>query len=409
MNRLLHVCAGILFLLVSPIFAYCCDTWGTVSVIALSGNCSTQFSFNYAECPPASGIYYVEYSTSGNTYDFYIIGQVTPNGSGSYSYTDNYAHPQSSGSANVFYRAIYYIASTGYTNYSPITTVNLGAATCTNNNVSRCNGLSGFSISGANAVCAGTSQPYTISGTLPYPVTWKIGTNASYVTLSQTLTGASVTNSTNANNGIFTLVANEEGCDAVTNQIYLGIAPAPTVMTPANGTTVHENSPYDIYSAPANYWTVTNGTILYGQGTNDLGVQVANISSGTMTVTASVVDACGTSPHLIYSYPITGGGGGGGTRFSPGAVTTSNNSLDPAAARLVVYPNPVTNSVQVTIPQTDFTKTFIKLYDINGKVLKTIIPTNQTTLFDMTQQSKGIYIMEVFDGKQRTIQKVVRL
>jgi hypothetical protein len=408
MKQLLHVSAGILFLLASPILAYCCDTWNSVSVIALSGNCSTQFSFSYVECN-SNAIYYVEYSTDGNTNDFYIIGQVTPNGSGSYSYTDLYAHPQSIGSANVFYRAIYYIPSTGYTHYSPIATVNLGSATCTNNNVTRCNGLPGFSISGANAVCAGTSQPYTISGTLNFPVTWSVSTNASYVTLTQNLTGANVNNSTNANNGIFTLVANEEGCDAVSYQVYLGIAPAPTVMTPAYGTTVHENSPYDIYSAPANNWTVTNGTILYGQGTNDLGVQVAKISSGTMTVTASVVDACGTSAQLIYNYPITGGGGGGGTRFTPGAVTGSNNSLDPASIKLGVYPNPVTNTVQVTIPPTDFTKATINLYDINGKLLKAIVPTNQTTLFDMSQQPKGIYIMEVFDGKQRTIQKVVRL
>ncbi|HEV3327089.1 MAG TPA: T9SS type A sorting domain-containing protein [Puia sp.] len=401
--------AGILFLLASPFLSYCCDVWISVAAVPLTGNCSTKFSFSYQECPNTGAVYYVEYSTDGNTNDFYIISQVTPNGSGSYSYTDNNAHPQSSAGATVYYRAIYYIPSTGYTNYSPIAAVTLGTATCSNNNVTRCNGLPNFSINGPTGVCWGPASKYTISGAPPYPVTWSLGTNGGDVTMTQTLTGASVT--TNATNGYFVLIANEEGCDSKSDQIYLDIPPGPTSMTPAYGTTVKAGAQYDFYSAPANWWLVTNGTIVYGQGTNDLGVQVANLTSGTLTVTAEIIDPCGTSPQLIYNFPITssGGGGGGGTRFSSDSVTVSGMSIDPATIKLGVYPNPVTNSVQVTIAPTDYSKSFIKLYDLNGHLLKAIVPVGQTTQVDMSQQSKGIYVMEIFDGKQRTIQKVIRL
>ncbi|HXB35790.1 MAG TPA: T9SS type A sorting domain-containing protein [Puia sp.] len=401
--------AGSFFLLLFPFLSYCCDTWTSIQAVPLTGDCSTKISFVYVECN-SSGIYYIQYSPDDVNY--YIIGSVTPNGSGSYSYTDNYAHPQSSRSAKVYYRAIYYIAGIE-TVYSPIASVTLDSTSCSNNNVTRCNGLSNFSISGPNGICYGASpSSYTISGTILYPVTWSVTTDTAYVTLTQNLSGATVAMRTGyeVNYSTFTLVANEEGCDAKSDLIYLGIPPGPTSMTPADGSSVKAGDQYDIYSAPANWWYVTNGTVVYGQGTNDLGVQVANLSSGYLTIKAMVVDPCDTSPMLIYQYPISksGGGGGGGTLFLSDSAAGSNTGFG-SGIKLGVYPNPVTNTVQVSIAATDYSKSYIKLFDLNGHLLKMIVPSGQTTLVDMTQQSKGIYMMEIFDGKQRTVQKIVRL
>ena len=404
--------AGIFFLLASPLLSYCCDTWISVQVVPLTGNCSTTFSFNYVECSSTGAFYYIEYSTDGNTNDFYIIGKISANGSGSYSYTDNYAHPQSSGSAFVYYRAIFNNPTTGLINYSPIASLNLGAATCSNNNVTRCNGLPASTISGSNAVCVGSPQAYTIA-TLPYPVTWSAGTNGSLVTLSYPTPLAGVTVANNATTGgqIFTLVANEEGCYTKTENIYLGIAPFPTQIlpTPQTLTSVQPNTVYDFTSPNANFWTATNGTVVSGQGTTDVEILVANLTSGTLTVTGAVQDACGTSDKLVYQYTIKRtGGGGGGTSF----VSDTLGGLSAGFGSPIkpgVSPNPVTNSVQVAIDATDFSKSYIKLYDLNGRTLKIIIPTSQTTLVDMSKQPRGIYIMEIFDGKQRVIQKVVRL
>jgi hypothetical protein len=113
---------------------------------------------------------------------------------------------------------------------------------------------------------------------------------------------------------------------------------------------------------------------------------------------------------LIYQYPISksGGGGGGGTLFLSDSAAGSNTGFG-SGIKLGVYPNPVTNTVQVSIAATDYSKSYIKLFDLNGHLLKMIVPSGQTTLVDMTQQSKGIYMMEIFDGKQRTVQKIVRL
>jgi hypothetical protein len=399
--------AGILFLLVSPFLSYCCDTWGLVSASRVTGNnCAATFTFNYVECS-SNVFYYIQYSPDDVNY--YIIGKVTANGTGSYTYTDNYAHPAALAAANVYYRAIYYNPGTGYTNYSPIATVNLLAvtSTCTDNNVTRCNGLPSLGISGAVAVCYGTPQSYTVSGTPPYPATWSLGYNGSFVTLSQNFSGATVSQINDGNNGYFTLNANEEGCDALSSNIYLGIAPAPTTISPAYGTAVKPNIIYDFTSPTANYWTATNGTITSGQGTTDVEIKVANMVGSSLTVTGAVQDPCGTSAHLIYQYPISNSGGGG-TRFSPDSLAGSNTGFG-FTNMPGVYPNPATNSVQVTVAAADYSKSYIKLYDLNGRILKTIIPSGQTTLVDMSQQSKGIYIMEIFDGKQRTIQKVVRL
>jgi hypothetical protein len=402
--------AGALILLSFPFVSFCCDQFTSFTAKPVTGNCGAIFSFTYVECN-SSGIYYIEYSPDDVNY--YIIGTVTPNGSGSYSYTDNYAHPPS-GSATVEYRAVYYIAGVE-TVYSGVASVALPSTTCSNNNVSRCNGLPASTISGPNAVCDESTGSYTISSNLPWPVTWSAtGANASSVSLSSasiTATSVTVTNNSASGNGVFTLVANEEGCYTQTDNIFLGIAPFPTEIlpTPQTLTSVEPNTVYDFTSPNGNWWTATNGTVVSGQNTTDVEIQVANITSGTLTVTAAAKDVCGTSDKLVYQYTIKRtGGGGGGTSFvsdSTGGLNTGFGS----GVKLGVYPNPVTNSVQVAIAAVDYTQSYIKLYDLNGRLLKMIIPTGQTTLVDMSKQAQGIYIMEIFDGKQRTIQKVVRL
>jgi len=411
--------AGTLFLLTLPVLSYSsdtrdsvgkeqppCDSFGSVGeILPSTGNCSPTIFWNYGECSQ-NVVYYIQYSNDNVNYG--IVAEVTGNGSGYYTWMDDYAHPQNPAAATVYYRVIYYNTGTGLTIYSPVFSFGLGAATCTNNSTSRCTGLPSLSINGPTGICIESGpSTYTISGNPPFPITWSLGYNGSYVTLTQTLASASVTNSSNATGGYFTLIANEEGCDVISSNIYLGIPPAPTVISPANGTSVKPSNTYDFYSAPANVWNVTNGTIISGGTTNNPEIKPANMVGSTMTVTAATQDICGTSPHLIYQYPISNSGGGG-TSFSPDASAGSNTGFG-FSDKLGVYPNPVTNSVQVTIAAVDYTKSYIKLYDLNGRLLKMIIPTGQTTLVDMSKQAQGIYIMEIFDGKQRTIQKVVRL
>jgi hypothetical protein len=75
----------------------------------------------------------------------------------------------------------------------------------------------------------------------------------------------------------------------------------------------------------------------------------------------------------------------------------------------VLYPNPATNSFQVIIPSTDFTKTYVKIYDISGHLVQTIVPTTQTTLIDASHWAKGTYIVSIFDGQKLTTQKLSKL
>lgn len=405
---------AILFLLFFPFLSFYgvgqpCDSWGTVSANPVTGNCGAIYSFSYGECG-VSAIYYIQYSPDDINY--YIIGTINSNGSGSYSFTDNYAHPQSSGAATLYYRAIHHNNTTGANGFSPICSVNLGAATCSNNNVTRCNGLPASTISGPTGVCVGSPATYTINNNLPYPVTWSAGTNASLVSLNPSLTaGVTVTNIGTSGGQIFELVANEEGCYTETDNIFLGIAPFPTVIlpTPQTLTSVQPNTVYDFTSPNANYWTATNGTVVSGQGTRDVEILVANLTSGTLTLTGAVQDPCGISDKLVYQYTIKRtGGGGGGTSISPDSDGGLNTGFG-SGPKLGVYPNPVTNSVQVAIAATDYSKSYIKLYDLNGRLLKLIVPSGQTTLVDMSKQAQGIYILEIFDGKERSIQKVVRL
>jgi len=69
-----------------------------------------------------------------------------------------------------------------------------------------------------------------------------------------------------------------------------------------------------------------------------------------------------------------------------------------------VYPNPTTGSITIDL-QTDFKKSTIQIYDMQGKLIKTITnPTEKTNVF---LKNKGMYIAKVITPKGMMYKKVI--
>ncbi|HTI89516.1 MAG TPA: T9SS type A sorting domain-containing protein [Puia sp.] len=257
-------------------------------------------------------------------------------------------------------------------------------------------------------ICSSTTV--SIPDGAGWPVSWSI--SPAIATLSPS--GSSVTVSATGN-GLATLTASLTGPDGRVYQssmaIQIGtqdIRPvAPLGIVPGIET-LPPNSPAEFVCTGANYWTATGGTIIGGQGTYNIDIQTDN-SSAYLYVTAAIQNACGVGAGYTNSYPIQAGSSPGvSTRpsLSTGAGTTFKN--DSLAGYATLFPNPATNIVQVNLPQTGFSRTSIRLYDVSGHLLRMIIPSGPTTRVDVSQWAAGTYFITIFDGQQQRTSKLIK-
>ncbi|MDI1257518.1 MAG: choice-of-anchor L domain-containing protein [Flavobacterium sp.] len=94
--------------------------------------------------------------------------------------------------------------------------------------------------------------------------------------------------------------------------------------------------------------------------------------------------------------------------FETELVTTLKNT-DFTSENLIVYPNPASEMVQISLVNTTNSIENITLYDLLGKTIKTVksIDAKQTAL-DISRLSKGIYMIEIItNNKFREVRKLV--
>lgn len=85
----------------------------------------------------------------------------------------------------------------------------------------------------------------------------------------------------------------------------------------------------------------------------------------------------------------------------------SNATFDDG--NLVLYPNPATNNVQISLVNTTENISAIVLYDMLGKAIKTIpVQSNETINLNVSDLSKGVYLVEInTENNLKTIKKLV--
>jgi hypothetical protein len=412
---------GLLALLCIPRLAFCCFEYNSFTATASGDQCSVNLAWSFNECGIA-GTYYIEYSA--NNSPFNIIGSVSTPGINTgpdvLAYTDSYAHSPGSGSntTSVEYRIVFVSGSSFSTYYSRVTFLSLGASSCTNNNVSRCNSLpSNLNISGPIVLCPPATGNYSLSSAIP--TVWTIS-NSSFATLNVTDLGggSSVTNSS-TNEQTVTLATNVYGCLTLTKVIALGpqtaadiIGMDPNVIIPGGSTIgLSVNEQADDYT-----WSVDGGTILSGQDQSSISVLVDQCDPSQQAYNifdahVSLQNTCGTGNTFTKTAYVQCNGGivpqtSKSTLFMGSADLFENNT----ASRFSIFPNPAKRTVHISLSpdSIDITHAIMRLMDILGHPLKKISNLSSINSIDISNLASGIYIIEISDGKKRIVKKLVK-
>jgi hypothetical protein len=101
--------------------------------------------------------------------------------------------------------------------------------------------------------------------------------------------------------------------------------------------------------------------------------------------------------------------------FAISAATGLSQYANSNSFNISLYPNPFSSSVKVDINATnllDENKTMINVYDILGNIVKTEsikLTENYSKVFDFSNLANGSYIVEVTDGKQKSVARLIKL
>ena len=416
--------AGLLLLSGLPGFAYCCLSFDSFSATFPSNDhCTANLAWTFEECSE-TGIYYITYSPDLGA-NFYIIGTVNSTGatgSASYTYTDSYAHTTGTNTSNtVEYRIVFVVTNTQSTHYSTVSAGTMGTATCSLNNVTRCNSLSGLGFTGPHDLCPPATGNYGLTSAIP--TFWSIPSGSGYVTTSTPTFGGNIYLTNSSTSGQYvTLYTNVEGCYPMSYEISLGLPGAgPTIGGAYQGESFCQYSSFNLYplSNPTGdiEWSTSIGTIVV----DPLGAEAYVYLPGGYTsdtdpvdewlVTARSVNTCGVSNTEVTVAGYIDGctGGGTGTRAGSPMGTSSAAGLG-SSGSLSVYPNPAGNIVNVSLPaNVDVTRATIVLADIYGRQLKKLVTVNYNNSINLSGMASGVYLLEIFDGKKPvTVQKVIK-
>ncbi|MEO5569592.1 MAG: T9SS type A sorting domain-containing protein, partial [Bacteroidia bacterium] len=250
-------------------------------------------------------------------------------------------------------------------------------------------------------ICNSTVQ-YSIAnvpGATSYTWTNPAGTT---ITSGQTTTSILLSVGSSFTSGFLSVTATTTACTP-------GTGPARTITIygkPNTPSTITQNPPGTFCSGaflnfsvaaltpqPVNTWSVTNGTITAGQGTNNIDVTWGS-GSGTVSVIAG--NGCGYSSARTQTFAS-------GCR-EEGAGVSSTDAFS-------VYPNPAHDKVTVSIDVNENANFTMQLMDVSGRVVisESLSGSAGVNTYDLnlTHLAKGVYMLEVKSAGDNWKTKVV--
>lgn len=176
------------------------------------------------------------------------------------------------------------------------------------------------------------------------------------------------------------------GCDTIVTQI-INVYPSAksnringqkniddTTLVYLYGTSPQNNMQFD--------WTVSNGTIVSGQGTNIVEVKFSATDSAMLKYVAYNNLMCADSASLLVRVLVLG---------------VSNTLGD----KIKIFPNPTKDKIHITGVEKNKSTT-IQIKDVQGKEIINIDIWNNQAI-DISTLNKGIYILKVGDVVQRIV------
>lgn len=201
--------------------------------------------------------------------------------------------------------------------------------------------------------------------------------------------------------GLFTYylyLSSQSGCDS-TISLNLTVNPLPDMSghTISGSAFIFEEGPYmytisAVPNAELYQWTITNPNWTLAQSTiNNVQLTIPTAGMGTLSVIA--INDCGLSSPaelLIQS-------------------TISVLEID-KFANIEIFPNPATQYVTVRNNDPLLAMTSIRIFDVNGKLVKIIkVEDGNETQIELQDFSNGIYFLKVFSAdKLITTSKIVK-
>lgn len=251
-------------------------------------------------------------------------------------------------------------------------------------------------ISGASAICAGSSATYTTSST---GGVWSTG---GYSTITS---GGVATASSAGSTSIRYTITNASGCSA-TSVLPITVNPLPAIpsISYASGTPGGvqvsgggcKNKTFTIVGSPSNgVWTKTGVISISPSGTNSTTTVVnTGASTGAASVTYTYTNANGCVNSRTISSNVV----------SCGSKGIESNEISKNS--FVIYPNPAHTKVNINV-KTLVGNGNIVVTDLYGKSVKQQSLSIGNNTIDLSNCAKGIYLVSVITELGKETQKIV--
>ncbi|SEV95671.1 Por secretion system C-terminal sorting domain-containing protein [Chitinophaga sp. YR573] len=270
---------------------------------------------------------------------------------------------------------------------------------------------------GVSTIC--TSSTFTVNAPCSSTVTWSASSGIATLTPS----GASVL-VTRVTNGSLTLTATlSGGCFstpvAAVKTLNIGVGPYPTLTNislvpyPYYGISAYANS-----TTPGPYYWYVDGVLKKTTATGSSDAIAVGNCGTQHRLQVKVINDCGEAWSDPYYWTNTCT-----MRIADPSLTATPDSIlrsqpEPESDKTIdvtLAPNPSSNNVIVSINpgKTSSTLSFIKairILDISGKTQKTFSYPNSSqskVTIDVSEFKSGIYLINVFDGHNNYIKKLV--
>jgi hypothetical protein len=141
-------------------------------------------------------------------------------------------------------------------------------------------------------------------------------------------------------------------------------------------------------SGLSHIWSINNGVIQSGQGTNSITVLWGNTGPYSVHLVVEDNNIC-KNTRTVY---VTKGVG--------------VNSFHPPLENIIIYPNPVNSTVRIS-----FNSEGIKMIEICNEIGQVIIRSTspKEITLDMNTYPKGIYFIKVSDENGSVVKRIVKL
>ena len=172
---------------------------------------------------------------------------------------------------------------------------------------------------------------------------------------------------------------------------------------------------YSVSSMPSNatslQWTVpTGGTIVSGQGTNTLTVLYSNDAIAG-DITAEGNNGCGNSP-VARTFAVKLGACAPQDPFVKSSIKTTTlapNDILTEQLEVRVYPNPSVTTFKLNAKSSNMNEVMhVRILDNLGREYKRMQMKSGETLSFGSDLKAGSYFVEVIQGKNKTVKKVLK-